>query len=47
MAHFAGVKYTDNKVLRIVVISNDDVNDVTCLELTGVLHAPIIPPFIE
>ena len=26
MAHFAEVKNTDNKVLRVVVISNDDVN---------------------
>jgi len=26
MAHFAEVKSTDNKVLRVVVISNDDVN---------------------
>ena len=25
MAHFAEVKNTDNKVLRVVVISNDDV----------------------
>ena len=26
MAHFAEVKNTDNKVLRVVVISNDDVD---------------------
>ena len=26
MAHFAEVKNTDNTVLRVVVISNDDVN---------------------